>query len=157
MRIVGYESEEVIEVDEGYDPGTDWLVLRGEVKGSAGTRAYEGISLDVDEVGRLVGWLEAVAAGATGPSDSWNKSAVFFSEPDIAARVTARVGDDVTIRWYFEDAASTEDLSKDLIFSRDFPSYQAASVDILASSPQVEAAAHDLAGVLRALVDRRTQ
>jgi hypothetical protein len=66
-----------------------------------------------------------------------------------------RVGDRVTIRWYFWDPTSTEDLSSDVIFQVGFPFDQASSVDVTASSRRVDGAARELSDALHALVERR--
>jgi hypothetical protein len=155
VRIVGYESEVVVETGEQYDFDTDWLVVYAEVKGPAGDCSYGGISLDVEDARRLVDWLHAVAASEVGPHDAGNKVAVFFKEPEFGARLMTRVGDRVTIRWYFWDPTSTEDLSSDVIFQVGFPFDQASSVDVTASSRRVDGAARELSDALHALVERR--
>lgn len=113
--------------------------------------------MDVDDLGRLVTWLKAVAADESGPPDTWPKSVILFAEPDIAARVTARLGDDITMRWYFQTERSTEDLSNDVIFTRDFQSYRATTADVVASLHEIDAAADDLVSELNALAARRTK
>lgn len=152
LRIVEYESYGEVSCSE-----SEWLVIAARVEGNSGVRTYEQISLDVDELPELATWLKAVAADETGPPDTWGKSVIWFTEPDIAARVTARVGDDITMRWYFEDATSTEDLSNDIIFTRDFMSYGATTVDVVASPHELDAAARDLVDALDTVANRRTK
>lgn len=136
MAPVGYEAQDLVRADVDDDLGDHWLVLNAEVAGSAGALSYGGIS-------------RKVAADGVGLPEVWNRpqrafeagSVIAFVEPDVAARVTSRDGNDISLRWYFEDAASTADLSDDPVFVYDFMSYTASTVDLLTSPTQLIAAA----------------
>lgn len=147
LWLVGYETQTPAP-DE--DPEDFWLVLRAIVSDQSRTHIYDDLSLDVGELRQLAGWMHAVAMGRIGPDSRWNEAAVFFVEPDLAARLSRRVGDKLTLRWYFADDDAIENESENDASSRQ-PNYRARTVEVDTVPHQLEAASADLLTTLDAL------